>query len=92
MKLATWIAKSRGRAAEVAASIGLANPGNPVLVYQWSSGQRPVPIERCVPIEQATAGAVRRWDLRPDDWHRIWPELVGVEGAPPVPAKSKEVA
>lgn len=22
------------------------------------------------------------WDLRPDDWHRIWPELIGAEGAP----------
>lgn len=28
---------------------------------------------------------VRRWDLRPDDWHRIWPELIGAEGAPGVP-------
>ena len=35
-----------------------------------------------VGIEAATAGAVRRWDLRPDDWHRIWPELIGTDGAP----------
>jgi hypothetical protein len=28
--------------------------------------------------------AMRLWDLRPDDWHRIWPELVGAEGAPGV--------
>ena len=61
-------------------------------VVEWRSGGRPVPIQRCVEIEQATAGAVRRWDLRPDDWHRIWPELVGADGAPPVPAESKEVA
>ncbi len=26
-------------------------------------------------IERATAGAVTRRDLRPDDWHLIWPEL-----------------
>ncbi|MEN9316500.1 MAG: hypothetical protein RIS35_2893 [Pseudomonadota bacterium] len=38
----------------------------------------------CVQIERATSGAVRRWDLRPDDWHLIWPELVGTEGAPEV--------
>lgn len=31
--------------------------------------------ENCVAIEQATAGAVTRRDLRPHDWHRIWPEL-----------------
>lgn len=92
MKLSTWIGEERGRAAELASGIGLTKPSNPVLIYQWASGLRPVPIERCVPIELATAGAVRRWDLRPDDWHRIWPELVGADGAPPVPAESKEVA
>jgi len=26
----------------------------------------------------------RLWDLRPDDWHRIWPELIGTEGAPAI--------
>lgn len=26
-------------------------------------------------IERATNGAVTRRDLRPDDWHLIWPEL-----------------
>lgn len=44
--------------------------------------ERGVPIEHCAAIEAATQGAVRRWDLRPTDWHRIWPELVGVDGAP----------
>jgi hypothetical protein len=28
---------------------------------------------------------VAEWDSRPGDWHLIWPELVGTEGAPPVP-------
>jgi DNA-binding transcriptional regulator YdaS (Cro superfamily) len=32
---------------------------------------------------------IRRWHLRPDDWHRIWPELVGAEGAPPVPTPAE---
>ena len=26
------------------------------------------------------------WDLRPSDWHRIWPELIGSPGAPDAPA------
>ena len=43
-------------------------------------------IQLAVDVERATAGAVRRWDLRPDDWHRIWPELIDTEGAPAVPA------
>lgn len=30
----------------------------------------------CVAIEQATAGAVTRKDLRPNDWAEIWPELI----------------
>lgn len=42
----------------------------------------------CVLIERATAGDVRRWDLRPDDWHLIWPELIGQPGAPAVQAKA----
>jgi DNA-binding transcriptional regulator YdaS (Cro superfamily) len=47
--------------------------------------------KRCGPrlaaaIERATGGEVKRWDLRPDDWHEIWPELVGAVGAPSVPA------
>lgn len=40
--------------------------------------------ELCVNIERATSGAITRRDLRPDDWHRIWPELVTTEH--PVPA------
>ena len=32
-----------------------------------------------VALEKATGGQVSRRDLRPDDWHLIWPELVGAE-------------
>ena len=42
----------------------------------WINGNRPVPIHRCASIEAATSGAVTRQDLRPDDWHLIWPDLV----------------
>lgn len=47
----------------------------PQLVWQWSTGVRPVPIERCLTIEAATNGVVSRIDLRPNDWREIWPEL-----------------
>lgn len=52
----------------------------PVTVNQWvrplgSQNRRPVPPKQCVRIEQLTAGAVTRRELRPDDWHAIWPEL-----------------
>ncbi len=29
----------------------------------------------CADIERESGGVVTRMDLRPDDWHRIWPEL-----------------
>lgn len=51
----------------------------PVLFSQWRKKIRPVPIENCVPIERATNGMVTRRDLRPDDWHEIWPELAEKE-------------
>lgn len=44
---------------------------------QLAAGTTPRSPERCVQIEQVTDGKVSRQDLRPDDWHRIWPELVG---------------
>lgn len=44
-----------------------------------------VPAEYCPAIERATDGTVTRRDLRPDDWHRIWPELVTAEHPAPEP-------
>lgn len=48
-----------------------------------------VPVEYCAMLERLTNGRVRRWALRKDDWHRIWPELAGVEGAPAVPTEQE---
>ena len=48
---------------------------SPSMVTNWAKNRRPVPIKRCVQIELLTGGAVTRKDLRPDDWHEIWPEL-----------------
>lgn len=44
-------------------------------VSRWASKQRPVPEKFAVAVERATGGAVTRKELRPDDWHLIWPEL-----------------
>lgn len=60
-----------GSQAQMALALGVKQP----TISEWSRGDRPIPIERCVQIEQATKGAVTRQDLRPNDWHRIWPEL-----------------
>lgn len=38
-------------------------------------GQRKAGDKLCVAIERESGGHVTRRDLRPDDWHLIWPEL-----------------
>lgn len=47
----------------------------PSFVNQWVHGLRPIPITACVAIERVTDKLVTRQELRPDDWHLIWPEL-----------------
>lgn len=47
----------------------------PQTVNDWLHGGKPVPVKRCVLIEQVTNGAVTRKDLRPTDWQDNWPEL-----------------
>ena len=69
----------KGQAA-LAAAIGVKQQH----VWNWLNRGDMVPPECCVGIEKATAGQVRRWHLRPDDWARIWPELIGTKGAPAV--------
>lgn len=47
-------------------------------VRQWQHGygnRLPSP-ENCLAIERATDGVVTRKDLRPDDFFKIWPDLV----------------
>lgn len=87
MKLKDYVAE-RGATAALARQIG----AQPQLMWQWASGVRVVPIERCVPIERATDGAVTRRDLRPDDWHEIWPELAFSEPNPPLTSASRPPA
>lgn len=46
---------------------------------------RGVPVERCAELEAVSNGRAKRWAMRPNDWHLIWPELIGAEEAPAVP-------
>jgi DNA-binding transcriptional regulator YdaS (Cro superfamily) len=71
MKLNDYISEKRGRLNELAQAIGAHTPD----VSRWAKNKRPVPITHCFSIEEATGGVVTRKDLRPDDWHLIWPEL-----------------
>lgn len=88
MKLDEWLRARQGRPKELALSLGVSGS----LVAHWAVGRKAVSAERCVPIERFTEGAVRRWDLRPDDWAAVWPELIGAAGAPAVPEPAMETS
>ncbi|WP_043565293.1 YdaS family helix-turn-helix protein [Acidovorax sp. KKS102] len=85
MELATYFAETRGAQAELARTLGVPQS----LPSAWAATdpekRRPVPVRYCNAIERATSGAVSRRDLRPDDWHLIWPELG-------TPTETKEAA
>jgi len=73
--------REAGGPASVAASLGVSTQA----VCFWRDSRRQFPVEYCARLEEMGSFRVRRWDLRPEDWHRIWPELIGAEDAPPVP-------
>lgn len=57
------------------------------LVNHWANGSQQVPIPYCPLIESVSDGAAMRWDLRPNDWWLIWPELRTRSDSPPVPSE-----
>ena len=71
MNLKEYIEAQRGNASNLAVSLGVSLS---YISQLAGEGGKVSPI-RAVEIEQATAGAVTRKELRPDDWARIWPEL-----------------
>lgn len=71
MELKKYLSE-RGRQTELARNLGVPQ----AIVSQWASGKRSVPPDQAPSIEKVTRGAVTRRDLRPDDWFRIWPELI----------------
>ncbi|MBN9463445.1 MAG: helix-turn-helix domain-containing protein [Burkholderiales bacterium] len=77
-----------GSARALAHAVGVSE----ATVSQWRSHQKTPSPAMAVAIERASGFAVRRWDLRPEDWHRIWPELIGKKGAPAVPESTERVA
>ena len=88
MTLTEYLKRERGRTADVAARAGV----SVAFLSQIATGARGTPAERGADIERACDFAVRRWDLRPHDWHRIWPELIGTAGAPPIPEPAMETS
>lgn len=83
MLLRDYIRQNKGEATRLARELGIS------LAYlgQMHSGHRPVPPKVAVRIEQLTRGSVRRWDMFPDDWRELWPELTRAKGAPAAPQR-----
>lgn len=79
MDLKTYTSAERGRAAALAAELGV----SPSYLSQMVNGKAPISPERCVEIEQKTRGVITRQHLKPDDWQRIWPELAQPSDQPP---------
>lgn len=72
MDLSNYLTSKKITQASFAVRLGVSQG----LIYQWLTGRRPVAVDKCVAIERATDGEVGRRDLRPLDWHLIWPELI----------------
>lgn len=65
---------------------------NAQFLYQCLTGRRAMEPKMAVRLERNTNQRVRRWQVRQADWHEVWPELVGTEGAPPVPSTVTQAA
>ena len=66
-----------GQQSELAKRISV----SPQIVNQWVTGKRPVPAHHCIAIEEATGGAVTRYDLRPDVFGAVKPTARRVKAA-----------
>lgn len=75
-----------GGPSKVAAVLG----ATPTAVGFWRDGKRRFPPELAARLEQAANNRIRRWQMFPEHWHLIWPELIGTEGAPAVMALETE--
>ncbi len=67
-----------GGPARVASLIGRSTQA----VCFYRDGKRAFPHEHGAALEAASG--VRRWEMWPDEGPRIWPELIGADGAPPL--------
>lgn len=83
----TRVVDCLGSDAALAALLKISTPA----VSQWRRRGTVLKAEYCTAIERATAGAVTRKDLRPNDWADIWPELANTPAGAVECAIEKEV-
>ncbi|MBW5284460.1 transcriptional regulator [Burkholderia gladioli] len=78
MDIKTYLSEKRGRVSGLARAIGAFQSD----VSAWKKGSRPVPVHFMAAIELASGKQVTRREMRPDDWHLIWPEIADGEAGP----------
>lgn len=71
MNFKDWVNSQRGRSIAVAKTLGITQP----VVSDWVTGKKAIPAEHCKAIEAFTVGEVTCQEMRPNDWHKYWPEL-----------------
>lgn len=71
MNLTNYIQETRGNGKTLAQALGIPT----TYLSQMAGGERSISPERCLAIERATGGKVTRKELRPNDFHLIWPDL-----------------
>ena len=72
MNLKSYLAGiERGGASRIAEELGVSLS----FLSQMATGKSAISPARCVAIEAITEGVVTRRDLRPNDFHLIWPDL-----------------
>lgn len=86
MNLKDYISHERGRQASLCRAIGAHAPD----LSRWADGLRPVPVDKCLKLERATGGEVTRRELRPHDWHLIWPDLITEDHPAPQSAETEK--
>lgn len=77
-----------GGTTAVASLLGVKPPS----VSEWKA-KGDIPADKRVliapRIQKVSGGMYRLWDVCPDTWHLVWPELIGEPGAPAVPSEAR---
>ena len=74
MKFHEWVKGQRGRSLAIAKAVGVTPP----VVSDWVMGKKAIAAEHCKAIFRFTEGQVTLQEMRPNDWHKYWPELAEV--------------
>lgn len=88
MNLKTYFLQKRGRQSALSKKTG-AHMSD---LSRWADGSRPIPVPFGASIEAGTDGLVTRQEMFPNEWKKIWPELMSETKQKQPNKKSKSMA